>query len=61
MSILIKSLLDFSRLGLNLNLKEVDCNQLIADVMDDIKTIIKTSDVVIEVGECFFKHNINFQ
>jgi len=53
MSILIKSLLDFSRLGLNLNLKEVDCNQLIADVMDDIKTIIKTSDVVIEVGECF--------
>jgi len=61
MSILIKSLLDFSRLGLNLNLKEVYSNQLIADVMDDIKTIIKTSDVVIEVGECFFKHNINFQ
>lgn len=51
MSILIKSLLDFSRLGGNFNLNEVDCNQLLADVIADLKTIIQTSNAVIEVTD----------
>jgi signal transduction histidine kinase len=51
MSILIKSLLDFSRIGRNLNLIEVDCNHLIANVIADLKTIIKTSNAVIKVTE----------
>jgi len=51
MSVLIKSLLDFSRLGLNLNLIEVDGNQLLKDVISDLQTIIKTSNTVIEVAE----------
>ncbi|MBV5315509.1 MAG: GHKL domain-containing protein, partial [Prolixibacteraceae bacterium] len=51
MSILIKSLLDFSRVGRNLNLIEVDCNQLIANVIADLKSIIETSNAVIEVTD----------
>ncbi|MDA3886982.1 MAG: ATP-binding protein [Candidatus Delongbacteria bacterium] len=51
MSILIKSLLSFSRIGRNLDISEVDCNQLISDVIADLKTIIQTSNTVIDVGE----------
>lgn len=51
MSILISSFLDFSQLGRNINLKEVDCNNLIAEVITDLKMIIKTSNAVIEVTE----------
>jgi len=51
MSILIKSLLDFSRLGLNKKLIYVDCKKLIEDVIADLDTIIKSSDVIIEVTE----------
>ncbi len=49
MSILIKSLLDFSRLGKNIKLTYVDCNKLIEDVIADLETLIKTSKAVIEV------------
>ncbi len=51
MSILIKSLLDFTRLGGNLNLVEVDCNKIITDVIADLGTLIKTSNAAIEVTE----------
>ena len=50
-SILIKSLLDFSRLGNNIKLTHVDCKKLIDDVIDDLETMIKTSNAVIEVTE----------
>jgi PAS domain S-box-containing protein len=51
MSILIKSLLDFSRLGRNSNLTEIDCNKLIKDVITDLKNLITTSNAVIEISE----------
>ena len=51
MSILIKSLLDFSRLGRNTKLTYVDCKTLIDDVIADLDTMIKTSNAVIEVTE----------
>jgi light-regulated signal transduction histidine kinase (bacteriophytochrome) len=51
MSILIKSLLDFSRLGHNIKLTYVDCKKLINDVIADLETLIKTSKAVIKVSE----------
>ena len=51
MSILIKSLLDFSRLGRNTKLTKVDFEKLIYDVMADLGTMIKDSSAEIEVTE----------
>jgi light-regulated signal transduction histidine kinase (bacteriophytochrome) len=51
MSQLIKSLLDFSRLGRNINFTLVDCKTLIYDVIADLETMIKTSNAVIEVEQ----------
>ncbi|HMJ67615.1 MAG TPA: ATP-binding protein [Cyclobacteriaceae bacterium] len=50
MSILIKSLLAFSRLGHNKILVTVDCNKLIADVLADLTTMIEKSDADITVS-----------
>jgi len=51
MSMLIKSLLDFSRLGRNTKLTEVDCKKIIYDVIADLDIMIKTSNADIEVAE----------
>lgn len=51
MSTLIKSLLDFSRLGHNTKLTLVDCKSLIDVVMLDLGTMIKNSNTEIEVSE----------
>jgi light-regulated signal transduction histidine kinase (bacteriophytochrome) len=51
MSILITSLLEFSRLGINKELTYVDCNQLIDEVISDLDIKIKTSNAIIEVKE----------
>ncbi|MBC8047198.1 MAG: PAS domain S-box protein [Fimbriimonadaceae bacterium] len=51
MSVLIKSLLDFSRLGTNKKLSCVDCNKLIDDVIADLDTVIKTSRAVIKITD----------
>ena len=51
MSMLIKSLLDFSRLGRNSTLAKVDCKKIINEVMADLETMIKASGAVIEVTE----------
>jgi signal transduction histidine kinase len=51
MSLLIKSLLDFSRLGRNIKLTSVDFKKIIDDVVADLETMIKTSHAVIEVAE----------
>ncbi len=47
MSTLIKSLLAFSRLGHNKILVSVDCNDLVADVLADLATVIEKSDATI--------------
>jgi PAS domain S-box-containing protein len=49
MSLLIKSLLDFARLGYNSKLTKVDCKKLIVDVIADLDTLIKRTNTVIKV------------
>jgi len=51
MSILIRSLLDFSRLGRNSKLTRVDCKKLVNNVIADLDTMIKTSNATVEVTE----------
>jgi light-regulated signal transduction histidine kinase (bacteriophytochrome) len=51
MSILVKALLDFSRLGVNKTLKKVDCKTLINNVIDDLQTMIRSSKAQIYVGD----------
>lgn len=51
MRTLIKSLLDFSRLGINKKLCFSDCQQLIKDVEADMETTIRDAGCIIETGE----------
>jgi PAS domain S-box-containing protein len=51
MSMLIKALLDFSRLGRDRKLMYVDFNKIINEVMADLETIIKTSNAIVTVTE----------
>jgi len=51
MSTLVKSLLDFSRLGRNTKLSFVDCKALVQVVISDLQTMIRTSNADIEVFE----------
>jgi len=50
MRILIKSLLDFSRLELK-EINLVDFGKMVSSVMDDLDALIKHSGAIIEVGE----------
>lgn len=51
MSMLIKALLDFSRLGNNRRLVNTDCNQLVKEVVADLQTVIKISGAKIRVAD----------
>ena len=51
MSMLVKALLNFSRLGHNAKLSLVDCKDLIDVVVSDLGTMIKKSNAIIEVFE----------
>ncbi len=51
MRILIKSLLNYSRLGRNSSPVYVDCKKLIEEVISDLDNMIKASDAIIEVDE----------
>ena len=51
MSILIRALLDFSRLGRDTKLSFVDCQALVQVVLSDLQTMIRTSNADIEVFE----------
>jgi len=51
MSTLIKSLLDFSRLGRNSKLKLVDCTKLVNEVIADLEALIKSTKTEIVVAE----------
>jgi len=48
MSVLIKDLLDFSRIGNNKDIEQVDCNLILQDVVADIDQAIKDSDAEIK-------------
>jgi signal transduction histidine kinase len=51
MGVLIKDLLDFSRIGKNQNMKEVDCNMVLQDVIADIGKVIKDSKAEIKAED----------
>jgi PAS domain S-box-containing protein len=51
MSILINSLLNFSKLGSNKKLSYVDCQEIIDSVVSDLTAIIASSNARIEVSE----------
>ncbi|MEO6221150.1 MAG: ATP-binding protein [Ginsengibacter sp.] len=51
MSVLIKDLLDFSRIGDNKDMEEVDCNLILQDVVADIDQAIKDSDAEIKAEQ----------
>ena len=50
MKTLIKDLLDYSRLGRETNLREIDCNTLLQEVVADLGKAIKDSEAEIIVG-----------
>ena len=50
MKVLIKDLLDYSRLGREKAIKEVDCNHLLAEVLADLDQIIKESGASVLTG-----------
>lgn len=51
MTILINTLLNFSRLGTNKKLSNVDCKELIDSVLADLSVIVKSAKATIEVSE----------
>ncbi len=51
MSALIKGLLDYSRIGREIRLATVNCNQLLVDIKHDLSAIIEETKTVIEVGD----------
>jgi PAS domain S-box-containing protein len=51
MSMLVKSLLEFSRLGHNKKLSFVDCRTVVNNVIADLDSMIKTSNVIIEMTD----------
>jgi len=51
MSILVKSLLNFSRLGRDKTLTNVDCGKIVHDVISDLHTVIKTANADVEAAE----------
>src|SRR5450432_3748735 len=48
MRVLIKDLLDFSRIGINKDVEKVDCNIILQDVIADIDKAIKDSNAEIK-------------
>ena len=51
MHVLIKALLNISRLGIDKRLNSVDCKKIVADVIADIGVLIKNAGAIIEIGE----------
>src|SRR5207237_2110959 len=51
MSVLIKDLLDFARIGDNKDIEQVDCNQVLHEVVSDIDQAIKDSHAEIEATD----------
>jgi light-regulated signal transduction histidine kinase (bacteriophytochrome) len=50
MRILIKGLLDFSRIGTNENVENVDCNLILDNLLADIKATVTEANATISYG-----------
>ena len=51
MRVLIKDLLDFSRIGSNVELQQIDCNTMVKDMLQDISVAIEESKARVEFTE----------
>jgi light-regulated signal transduction histidine kinase (bacteriophytochrome) len=51
MKVLIKDLLDYSRIGRQKQVQEVDCNRVLAHVLEDLNKSITDEDAIIEAGQ----------
>ncbi|WP_315821173.1 sensor histidine kinase [Paraflavitalea speifideaquila] len=51
MKVLIKDLLDYSRLGREKQFVQVNCKVMLTEVLADLATVIKESEAVIQVGD----------
>jgi len=51
MNMLIRSLLDFSRLGLNKKLESTDCNLVVENVIADLNSLIKNAGAIVIVDQ----------
>ncbi|TGK18730.1 PAS domain S-box protein [Leptospira fluminis] len=51
MSVLVRALLDFSRLGRGKTLSYADCNKVVSDVISDLESLIKSSGTKLTVGK----------
>jgi PAS domain S-box-containing protein len=51
MQLLVKGLLDYSRIGREKNLVEIDCNQIMKDVLSDMIITIKESGAEITISD----------
>ncbi|MEO6734210.1 MAG: two-component regulator propeller domain-containing protein [Ferruginibacter sp.] len=51
MKVVIKDLLDYSRIGTNMELKKIDCNILVQEMLADIMAAIKEANADIQVAE----------
>lgn len=50
MRVLVRGLLDFARLGRDRELVHTDCNRIVADVIADLESLIRSTHAVIHVG-----------
>ena len=51
MSVLIKSLLDYSRIGREREIRKLDCNQVMSDVIEDMDSTIRQHQAQVDYGE----------
>lgn len=49
MSLLVKGLLDYSRIGGNKELSKVDCNEMLENLKDDLSTLITKENAILEI------------
>jgi PAS domain S-box-containing protein len=57
MKILIKDLLDYSRIGRENDFRQADCNKIVQEVLADLHKVIVENDAVIKMGQLPVLHN----
>ncbi|MBN1985490.1 MAG: PAS domain S-box protein, partial [Prolixibacteraceae bacterium] len=58
---LVKGLLDYARLGKNSEFEQVDCNEIVAAVVNDLEVLIKNSEAEIKVNKLPVFHALEIE
>jgi light-regulated signal transduction histidine kinase (bacteriophytochrome) len=58
---LVKGLLDYARLGKNSEFEQVDCNEIVATVVNDLEVLIKNSEAEIKVNKLPVFHALEIE